>query len=255
MHRPMNNKTMLALEKLVEQNHVLDQLFHLGLDPEHFSVHTLHNRKPLIDLSYVIRIKDKKLETAFQKTQEDIWSTIGEEHYFTLPGEFHITVYTHVYADSEYQNVEITLDSYAARQALFCQWATRQTAAVLQPQPAWGILYTNVIITPDAVIVVAEDTGIMQRLRHGLVQYGNQHHFYEQRDEKTIFPNIIHTTLARFLRPVSLEQRLSMYEKIQPRLPLLLPMQVAEIEFRQFYHYGIFPKDNPIFTVKLLSKE
>lgn len=255
MHRPLNSRTAQALEKIIGHNRLWEQLFQLGLNPDHFAVHALHNRQPLIDLSYVIRVNDKHLDETLQNLQQEIWRVVGDDQYYTPSGEFHITLYTHVYADHEYRNVDIQPTTYAADYARYCQWAERQADAVLRPTPAWGILYTNVLVTPDSVIAVAEDTGTMQRLRHDLVHFGNHEHFYDNRDEKTIYPNIIHTTLARFLTPVTLEQRLSIYEKIRPQLPLLLPVQIQEIEFRQFYRYGVFPQEKPIFTVKLLPQE
>lgn len=251
MHRPMNNKTVQALENIIAANHVQDQLFKLGLDPEHLAIHQLHNVHPLIDLSYVIRVRDAKIITAFTNIQREIRTVIPDTHYYTDPQEFHITLYTHVYADERFQNCDITPATFAADYAKYCDWAKRQAQVIFEKQAAWGILYTSVIITPDAIVAVAEDTGHMQDVRKQLVQYGNSYHFYDQRDEKTIYPNIIHSTLVRFLTPVSLAERVAIYEKIKAQMPLMLPLQITEIEFHQFERYGLFPKTPPIFTTKL----
>lgn len=226
-------------------------MFRLGLDPAHFTMHLLHNVQPLIDFSYVILVVDEKTVAAFIYIQNKIRDILSSEQYFTLHNEFHITLYTHVYADANYQNCVITPETLKERYAYYCAWAKQQASQVFQTQPAWGILYTSIIITPDSIIAVAEDSGAMQQLRYNLVRYGNQHEIYDQCDEKTIYPNIIHTTLVRFLNPASLEERLAIYEKLKTQLPLLLPLQIKEIEFRQFERYGLFPKGPAIFTTNL----
>lgn len=250
-HRPMNYKTLQALEKIISQNHLHDQLFKLGLDPEHLTTHHLHARKPLLDLSYVIRIPDEKCVKHFLQLQKNIQAVLGPEQYYTGAAEFHITLYTHAYADQDFQNCEITLGTWNADYEKYCAWAQRQAEAILATHPAWGIIYTGVIITPDAIVAVAEDSGMMQELRKKLVHYGNSYHFYAARDEKTVYPNIIHTTLVRFVKPVTREERIKVYERIRPQLPLVLPLQITEVEFRRFEQYGVFPAEPPIFTTLL----
>ena len=228
-----------------------DYIAKLGLDPEHIAANELHGRRPLIDLTYALRVQDPALTNTFALVQDLVQHEVPPGQYFTPTTDFHITLYTHMYADDSFQNCDVTPETKAIKMPEYHAFANRQIADIIKPHAPLQITYRSIIITPDSIIAVADDDGSFQKLRQDLVKHGNLHGYYDHRDARTVYPNIIHTTLVRFITfvPISIRQRL--HQRITELLPLDMPITLREIEYRLFDVYGEFPEGQPLETISL----
>ena len=228
-----------------------DQIAKLGLDPEHITANALHGRRPLIDLTYAIRVQDPALVNTFALIQDLIQKEVPPGQYFTPQQDFHITLYTHMYADESFQNCDITPETKAIKLPEYAAFAARQQNDVLRSHAPLEITYRSILITPDSIIAVADDNGSFQGLRQDLVKHGNLHGYYDQRDARTVYPNIIHTTLVRFITLVPIAVRQRLQQRLAELLPLDMPITLREIEYRLFDVYGEFPAGAPLAIIPL----
>lgn len=231
-------------------------IYRNGLSNQNISFHDQSQEIPKIDLAYLIHIQDKNIIETFKKIQDVVSRVIGNDHYYTPETDFHITLYGHMTSDSNYQHPETKIDNIDQMKPDWIKSGKEIIKLATEDTYKWRVFYSRVLITRDSVIAVADDRGVMNGLRKRIISKGKRLGIYSEErpdDLPRIYPNIIHSTLVRYSRNVSYDERIRIYLLLSKNIlaHLNIPYSVEQILFKEVKEYGVYPQDKELFSVDL----
>ena len=139
------------------------------------------------------KINNTELQNNIQYFLSDIKKILKEEHWLYARCETHITLVDYITEHTKflfYRNAgELVELAYSATEG----------------QPCFSVVFTEYRRMGDTIAVVSQDSGEMNRIRRKIIEKAIEWGVF--RPERPLYPNIVHTTVARFTSPLSDEEK------------------------------------------------
>ena len=156
--------------------------------------------RELYNIGLWIHVQDARIIERLEILQERIKAIIGPDHFYSPLDEFHITISIFIEKDNEYG--EQVLPAQRVRDLSHYEWAVAEAGV-----SRINLTFKGIMVTDAAICIIGDNDHVLDDARSrikGTVE--------ERGLEYLGAPNIVHSTLVRILDPITLEQRIRIWE-------------------------------------------